>query len=204
MLNVGLQLMEEEMARARETIFKGRWVEVRITAPTYGLAYMCTGFVYCLQGRRLLDQLNEVFPSALPEKKDFLSVRDVKMYSLRGAEEAVEFACLNRANILFVQEFDGQTRGLGAEPGYKHYPYVPKSPIAVKLLLPFYILSGHVHCAKGERVSDVLNSELRFLPLTNVEISSSVGRSEPGVSFVAVNKGQIILLEEGEDTAAGK
>jgi hypothetical protein len=48
----------------------------------------------------------------------------------------------------------------------------------------------------------VLNSKLRFLPLTNVEISPSLGSSEPGVSFVAVNKGQIILLEELETSMA--
>jgi len=109
----------------------------------------------------------------------------------------VQFACLNKANILFVREFeDGQTRGIGSEPGYKSYPYAPKSSIAVRLHLPFYILTGHIHCARGERVSDVMNLALRFLPLTNVEICPSVGSSESGVSFVAVNKRQIILLED--------
>lgn len=191
------------MEREVESIFKGRWVRVQINAPTYALPYVCTGKVYCLQGRRLLDHLNDVFPGALPENKDFLSVREVEMHSVRGQWERVQFACLNKANILFVREFEGdQTRGLGGEPGYKHYPYVPKSPIAVKLYLPFYVLTGDMHCAKGERVSDVLNSKLRFLPLTNVEISPSLGSSEPGVSFVAVNKGQIILLEELETSMA--
>jgi len=44
----------------------------------------------------------------------------------------------------------------------------------------------------------LLNSEQRFIALTNVEISPSAGKSESGVSFVAINKEQITLLEELE------
>jgi len=43
----------------------------------------------------------------------------------------------------------------------------------------------------------MLNSEMRFLPLTNVAIYPAEGETESGVSFVAVNKEQIISLEEG-------
>jgi len=180
-----------------EGIFKGGWVQVHIYAPTYTLPHMCTGYIYCLPGRRLLDQLNEVFPGTVSEAKEFLPVREGKMYALRGDSQLVEFACLNKTNILFIREFEGgQTRGVGSKLGDKRYPYLHKSPIAVKLYLPFYILTGHMHCAEGQRVSDVVNLPLRFLPLTNAEICPSVGNSESGVNFVAVNKGQIILLEE--------
>lgn len=55
---------------------------------------------------------------------------------------------------------------------------------------------GQMHCAKIEHAWDVLNSKLRFLSLTNVEIYPSAGGSESGVSFIAVNKGQIQSLEE--------
>lgn len=109
----------------------------------------------------------------------------------------MSFACLNKSNILMVRESqDGQTRGLGGKLGPKSYPYVSKSPIAVKLYLPFYILTGNMHRAKGERVSDILDLVPRFLALTNVQICPSVGVCEPGISFVAVNKQQIIVLEE--------
>ena len=195
---------ERSIDQAAEVFFKGRWVKVEIRAPTYALTHICIGYVFCLEGRRLLDHLNDVFPTTMPEEKDFLSIKEVEMYSLRGASEAVEeekktvqFACLNKANILFVREFeDGQTRGISSKPGYKRYPYVPKSYIAVRLHLPFYILTGHMHCARGERISDVMNLPLRFLPLTNVEICPSVGSSESEVSFLAVNKRQITLLED--------
>jgi len=181
------------MTQASEAIFKGRWAKVQIYAPTYALPRTCVGYIYCFQERRLLDQLNDVFPGTLPGNAPFLSIREPKIYSLNGGEEILQFACLNKASILFVRELeDGQAR-----PGRKGYPYVTKSAVAIKLYLPFYTLTGQMHCASGERTSDVLNHPLMFLPLTNVEISPSVGRSE-SVGFMAVNKGQVILLEELE------
>jgi len=66
-----------------------------------------TGYVYCLQGRRLLDQLNEMFPGILPEVKEFLLIREGEMYALRGERKTVQFSCLNKTNILFVREFEG-------------------------------------------------------------------------------------------------
>ena len=182
------------MAQASETIFKGRWAKVHIYAPTYALPRTCVGYVHCFQGRRLLDQLNDVFPSTLPGNAPFLSIREPKIYSLSGGEEILQFACLNKASILFIRELEG---GQARSPGRKGYPYVAKSAVAVRLYLPFYTLVGQMHCASGERASDVLNHPLVFLPLTNVEISPSVGSSER-VGFVAINKGQLILLEELE------
>ena len=167
---------------------------MQIYAPTYALPRTCVGHVYCFQGRRLLDQLNDVFPSTVPGNEPFLSIREPKVYSLSGGGVTLRFACLNKASILFVREFeDGQTRG----PRPKAYPYVIKSAVAVRLYLPFYTLTGQMHCARGERTSDVLNQPLKFLPLTNVEIIPSVGRSE-SVGFIAFNKGQLILMEEVE------
>jgi len=186
-----------------EAISKGKWVKVEIYAPTYTFPHMCAGYVYCLQGRRLLDQLNEMFPSALSENKEFLPVSQGELRALRGERRTLRFACLNKSNILFVKEFEGgQTRGISGKPGYRTYPYVPKSPIPVRLYLPFYVVTGRMHCAEGQRVSDVVNLPLRFLPITNVEISPSVGPTESGVGFLAVNKGQIILLEDVEGQPA--
>ena len=175
---------------------KGGWVQVNIYAPTYAIPHKCTGYIYCLPGRRLLDQLNEVFPGIVSEAKEFLPIKEGKMYSLREEGETVEFACLNKVNILFVREFEeGQTRGVGSKLGDKIYPYLHKSTIAVKLYLPFYTLTGNMHCSEGQRVSDVLNLTLRFFPITNVKVYPTVGSSLE-VGFLAVNKSQVILLEE--------
>jgi len=177
-----------------EKIFSGRWVKVKVNAPTYAFPYVCTGYVYCLEGRRLLDHLNDLF---MP-KREFLSVREAEMASLRGESEAVQFVCLSKANTLFVSENEvTPARGLGGKLGPKVYPYTHKVATPVKLHLTFYVLTGNMHCVQGERVSDVLNLPMRFLPLTEVRIRPSLG-SESGASFVAVNKQQIILLEELE------
>jgi len=175
---------------------KGGWVQVNIYAPTYAIPHKCTGYIYCLPGRRLLDQLNEVFPGTVSEAKEFLSIREGKMYSLREEGDSVEFACLNKVNILFVREFEeDQTRGAGSKLGDKRYPYLNKSPIEVKLYLPFYVMTGNIHCSEGQRVSDVLNLPSKFFPITNVMIHPAVGDSLR-VGFLAVNKSQVILLEE--------
>lgn len=53
-----------------------------------------------------------------------------------------------------------------------------------------------MYYAKNQCPRDMLNSETRFLPLTNVAIRPAEGESESGVSFVAVNKEQIIVMQE--------
>jgi len=114
-----------------------------------------------------------------------------------GGEATLPSAYINKANILFVREIEaGETRGLGGQAGHKPYPFVPKWYTAVRVYMPLYTMTGQVHHPKGRRVVDLLNSGMRFLPLTDVEICPSAGNSESGVSFIAVNKPQVLSLEE--------
>ncbi|GAI08026.1 unnamed protein product, partial [marine sediment metagenome] len=131
---------------------------------------------------------------------EFMPVSGAEIRYPDGKEATVQSAYINKANILFIREVeDGQTQGLGGQVGHKPYPYVPKPfTKAVKLYMPLYTLTGKMHCTERRRAADVLNSEQRFIALTNVEICPSVGKSESGVSFVAVNKGQILSLAELE------
>jgi len=180
------------VAQASEKMEKKR-LKVQIYTPTY----TCTGYVYCPHRGRLLDVLNGISVGALRVDDKFLPVSEVEMHSPDAKEATVQSIHINKASILFVREIeDGQSRGLGGRVGHKPYPYVEKLAVGVKLYMPSYTLTGQMHCAKGQGVSDVLNSEMRFLPMTNVEICPSAGGSKSGVSFIAVNKGQIISLEE--------
>ncbi|GAH69811.1 unnamed protein product, partial [marine sediment metagenome] len=114
-----------------------------------------------------------------------------------GRKAAVQSAYINKADILFLRETeDGQTRGLGGKAGHKPYPFVPKTSTMVRLYMPSYTLSGKMHYPGGRGVSDVLNSGLRFIPLTNVEICPGAGNSESGVGFIAVNREQMLSLTE--------
>jgi hypothetical protein len=94
---------------------------------------------------------------------------------------------------------EDRNRSTATKLGHKGYPYVNKSSMRIRLHLPFYVLNGYMHCAQGERMSDVLNLSLRFLPLTNVEICPSAGKSKL-VGFIAVNKCQIILAQDFADS----
>jgi len=182
---------QRAIGQALEKIAQEKWVKVQI----YTSTHIWTAYACCHQ-RRLLDCLNGISVGGVCTNKEFLPVREVEVKSLLdGSEVRMRFAYSNKANILFVREIEnGQTRGLGGRVGHKPYPFVDKSSTVVRLYLPSFTLTGQMYLAKGKRVWDVLNSELRFLPLTNVKICS-LG-SESGVTFIAVNKGQILCLEE--------
>ena len=186
--------MEKSLtAEASEKTAQKKQAKVQIYTPTY----ICTGYIYCPQQHRLLDVLNGTLTGALRTNEEFLSVSEAEMRSLDGRVTMPQSAYISKASILFVRAIEaGYTRGLGGKAGHKPYPFISKSSVPVKLYVPSYTLTGQMHCAKGEGVWNVLNSEARFLPLTNVEICPSAGDSELGVSFIAVNKGQIISLEE--------
>ena len=181
------------VAQASEKMAEKKRLKVQIQLSTV----ICTGYIYCPSQRRLLDVLNGVLAGELRVNEEFLPVSEAEMRSPDGTEATVQSVHINKASILFVREIeDGQSRGLGRRVGHKPHPFVEKLAVGVKLYIPSYTLTGRMHCAKGQGVSDVLNSEMRFLPMTNVEICPSAGGSKSGVSFIAVNKGQIISLEE--------
>ena len=192
--------MEKEaaIAQASEKTAKKKWVKVQIYTPTHIL----TGSAYCPQ-QRLLDVLNGILAGTMRTDAEFLPVSEAEIRSPDGKETSVKSVHINKTNILFLKGIGDGHRGLGGEVGHKPYPFVLKSSTAVRLYMPSYTLTGQVHYAKGKGIADVLNSGLRFFPVTNVEISSSVG-SEPGVSFIAVNKGQILYLEELEPSQSGE
>jgi len=176
----------------------------RVKVQIYASAGVYTGYIDVPLQRRLLDVLNGFHLGELCVSEEFLPVSETRINSLDRSEVTVQNLYLNKANILFVKEIGGEeTRGLGGEAGHKPYPFVSKTSIGVELYVASYTLTGQVYCAKGQSISDVLKSETRFIPLTNVGIYPSAGSSESGVSFIAVNKGQIISMQELEVSVQG-
>jgi len=187
--------MKSAIAQASDP-FSKKWDKVQIYIPTQ----ICTGYVYLPRQQRVLDMLNGIPEPSLPIGQ-FLFLYEVEMCFPDGKKSTVKSVCINKANILFIREVEGsQTRGLGSEVEHKPHPFFPKSSTAVRLYMPLYTLDGLMYCSERRRVTDVLNSELRFLALTNVEICPPIDSSESEVSFLAVNKRQIILLEELESS----
>jgi hypothetical protein len=153
-----------------------------------------SGYIYCLHKQRLLDLLNSVLAGGLRVDTDFLPVTEATSHTLNDTETTTQFALINKANILFVSEIK-QHGEPSTEASYKLLPAVGKFLIIAKLYIPPYILSGQMHCAKGQRLSDLLNTKDKFLPMTNVDIVPSSGIRQSAV-FVAFNKAQIIYAEE--------
>jgi hypothetical protein len=170
----------------------------RLKVRLHTSAHIVDGYIHVLPKQRLLDILNGVLRGTLRTDEQFLQVSEAELCSLDGTKVTLQSAYINRANILFAREIeDVQTQGLGGEVRHKLYPFVSKSSISVRLCMPLYTLTGQMHCAEGQHLSDLLNRGERFLALTNVQIAPARG-AESMVSFVAINKAQIISLEEVE------
>ncbi|MGD0353661.1 MAG: hypothetical protein ABSB38_09285 [Dehalococcoidia bacterium] len=155
---------------------------------------MLSGYIHCLQRQRLLDLLNNVVVGELRLGTDFLPVTEATSHNQDGTETTTQLTLINKANILFINEIE-QHGEPSTEASYKLPTAREKLPIIAKLHIPPYILSGEMHCAKGHRLSDLLNTKDMFLPMTNVDIVPSSGIRQSAV-FVAVNKAQIIYAEE--------
>jgi len=169
----------------------------RLKVQVYMSTHTFTGYIRALREQRLLDILNGIFAGTLRTDEAFLALSEVTVLTSDRKEMAVQSAYVNKANILFVRAMEGrETSGLGSRPGHKLYPFVPKQFTMVKVYVAPYTLTGRMHYGKGQQVLDVLNSGVRFFPLTSVAISSLAGSSESGVSFIAVNRGQLLSLEE--------
>ena len=185
---------QKATAQTPQKTDKEKWVKVQIHTP----AHTCTGSVYCPRQQRLLDMLNGL-PQLQHVRDEFMPVIGAEICYPDGKETPVQSAYINKANTLFIREVeDRQTQGLGGQVGHKPYPYVKKPSVFVKLCMPLYTLAGKMHCTKRTSAADMLNSEQRFIALTNAKICPLAGKSESDVGFVAVNKEQILSLAELE------
>jgi hypothetical protein len=160
----------------------------------YTPTFIRSVYIFCLHKQRVLDLLNGVLIGGLRVDTDFLPVTEATSHALNDTETTTQFTLINKANILFVSEIE-QHGEPSKEASYKLPPAVGKFLIMAKLHIPPYILFGQMHCAKGQRLSDLLNTNDMFLPITNVDIVPSSGIRQSAV-FVAVNKTQIIYAEE--------
>jgi len=162
---------------------------------------VCTGYISIPPRRRLLDVLNGISLSELRVEEGFLLVTEARIGSLDGGSEVTaQSVYLNKAKILFLKEVYGEeNKGLGEEVARRQYPYVDKLYGPVKLLTTLFTLTGRMHYAKNQSPWDLLNLAPRFLPLTDVNIYPAGGENGGNgtwVSFVAVNKEQIIFAQE--------
>ncbi len=105
---------------------------------------------------------------------------------LVGAEEKIRLRGL----------LDPARRRIRRTAGAKPYPFVEKSPVLVRVRTSAYVLTGSTHLASHQRMQHVIEAGPVFLPLTDVDIRSLESNTEWKAPFAAVNKQQIISLQE--------
>jgi hypothetical protein len=162
------------------------------------------GFISCTAQQRLIDILN--FASAVESRREqFLVVTDAVASFPDGEEKDIPSLLVNKSNILFIG-LEGMERvsTLRSKSGAKLYPAITKIPVKAtihvetKLYVHDYRVTGFMHCATNQKPIELLNSDLRFLPFTKVEISPSLfsRQQEYETDFVAINKRHIIYIEQ--------
>ena len=171
----------------------------RIAVTLYMQTEVLIGFIFQPHEQRLLDILNGTLLSPPESSGTFLKLNDVTISHTYGKKGKLPNSYINKATIQLAATLDSDSaRGIGAKVGPKPYPFVPKSPVRVSLLMPSYALIGSMHRASGQKIWHMLEENQRFLPLTDVKIRPLTNGIWWTALFVAVNREQILSLQEEE------
>lgn len=148
--------------------------------------------------QRLIDALNEgVRTDAFSKAMSFLPLMDVRVTSNRGREKNFPHMYIAKSNIVFVARISDRS----GETPLRNYPYREKLPVRVMAYAARasdiqYTLDGRIYVETWGQVIDTVESELHFLPLTQVEISPAPPGAGSKFDFVALNKQHIISICE--------
>jgi hypothetical protein len=71
---------------------------------------------------------------------------------------------------------------------------ISKVPVDVIIQTTIQLIHGKIHVKPDERLSDVLNLEEQFIPVTNAVIYSVEGQISYETNFLSINRGQIIWI----------
>ncbi|GAI32757.1 unnamed protein product [marine sediment metagenome] len=175
------------------------WLRVEL----YMQTQILSGFIYQPYEGRLLDLLNGVWVRQPESRGRFIELSEVTIHYVDGKTERLPSAYINKATIQLAATSDGDlARGLGVKVGPKPYPFMQKLSAPVRLRMPAYALVGNMHCTSRQRAWHVLEEKLMFLPLTDVKIRALANGIWSNVPFVAVNREQILSLQEEETPLA--
>lgn len=177
------------------------WLPVKLFTQSQSIS----GFVYHPQEDRLLDILSSTTVKRVENRGRFLEFRDVRIQNADGKEESLDDTFINKDSVHLAATFDADSaRGIGAKVGAKPYPYTQKLTSRVIIRTSAYVISGDIYRANYQHVWQVLEDMPSFLPLTNVSILSLASKAKWEAPFVAVNKEQIISLEEQVHKGSGR
>ena len=174
------------------TLEKTKMHASRIPLTLFMQTRSVVGSFYQAISLRLIDSLNDRSDAECNGVPAFVHVNETTTFHSDGSREKQPSVFINKVNILLVATEDGNTsRGIGAEVGPKRHPFIHKMPVRVLVQLPPYTVIGDAHCIAQQQAQDLLDTDLIFIPMTNVRIRTQGHNSWQTAQFAAVNKLQI-------------
>jgi len=166
----------------------------------------CTfaGYAFRMHQQRLLDALNQSLAvGSLHAARNFMPLARVEAYLSDEREESVADTYIRKASILFVcQESVNGNGESETNDRLKVYPMREKKPIRAEVHLSSYTLEGQMYGEMWQQLLDSLDRDETFLPITNANIRPALSNGESAFDFVAINKDQIIYVNQLEPAGA--
>jgi hypothetical protein len=154
------------------------------------------GRLSCNFSQRLIDALNEgVSEEPRSRTRDFLSLADVTITDLKGGTKAAPRLHISKNSIVFVAQASCVSPG---KP-LTGYPFRQKLSATVMAYASGaaakpYRINGCIYIDTWGQITDTLETEERFLPLTQAEIDPPLPGNLSHFDFVALNKERIISI----------
>jgi hypothetical protein len=166
----------------------------------------CTfaGYTFRMHQQRLLDALNQSLAvGSLHAARDFMPLARGEAYLSDERKKPVADTYVRKANILFVCQESVNGNGVSeTNDRPKVYPMREKKPIRAEVHLSSYTLVGQMYGEMWQQLLDSLDRDETFLPITNVNIRPALSNGESAFDFAAVNKDQIIYVNQLEPAGA--
>jgi hypothetical protein len=155
---------------------------------------------YRAQQQRLLDVLNRSFVANSHRiGKEFVPLTEVEAFFSGGEKEYLASTHINKSSILFVAERSGGQPDRSSVPEAEANLLRPKTAVSARVDIPPYILFGKMYAELQLGLVHVIDGEEMFLPMTDVLITPPLPTGEWKFSFAAINKHQIVRVEESSE-----
>lgn len=152
---------------------------------------------YRAHQQRLLDVLNRSFVANSHRiGKEFVPITEVEAFFSSGEKEHLASTHINKSSILFVAERGGGQPDRSGIHEAEANLLRAKKALSARVDIPPYTLFGKMHAELQLGLVHVIDGEEMFLPMTDVLITPPLPTGEWKFTFVAINKHQIVRVEE--------
>ena len=190
---------QRELGSAGRT--DGKWRDdtglKQVNAVVVILGCTLSATTYRMQQQRLLDVLNRsVVANCHRIGKEFMPLTEVEAFFSTGEKECLSSTHVNKSSILFVAERSGGQPDRSGIPEAEFNLLRAKKALSARVDIPPHILVGNMYAELEQELVHVIDGEEAFLPMTDVFISPPLPTGESKFGFVAINKHQIVRVEE--------